>query len=218
MRCDRCDNEATVHETMLVAGQKVEKHLCESCARDEGLSIHPTEPINALLSKFIMAPGLVQQAAGGGRSKKDQKAPSCPDCGMTWMEFRKCGLLGCATCYEVFETRLAPLIERAQEGATHHVGKAPRGSVGLADHQRRLRALRVELGEAIDAEQYEHAAQLRDSITKIEELVELERSEAAKRVDRGIVGSGGPEGVTPGGSGDDPGLETECFDEPGGEP
>jgi len=221
MRCDQCDNEATVHEVTVVGNQKVEKHLCESCAQAEGLTTQPTEPINALLSKFIMAPGLVQQAVtGGGKQKNENKAPSCPECGMTWMEFRKSGLLGCSQCYETFESRMAPLIERAQEGATHHVGKAPRGSAGLADHQRTLRTLRAELTEAIEAEQYEHAAQLRDSISEIEALVEQERESGSRRVERGMTedvidgaGDEGSEGVTPGAGKDD----DERFDEPEGE-
>lgn len=187
MRCDRCDNEATVHEVTVVGGKRVEKHLCESCAREDGLTVQPTEPISALLSKFIMAPGLAQQASGTPKKSGEPAAPTCSECGMTWMEFRKSGLLGCAHCYEAFESRLAPLIERAQEGATHHVGKAPRGSAGLADHQRTIRALRAELAEAIEAEQYEHAAQLRDSITQLEQRIETERTEAARRVDRGLV-------------------------------
>ena len=216
MRCDQCDNEATVHEVTVLGGKRVEKHLCESCARAEGLTIQPTEPINALLSKFIMAPGLLQQASGGGRSKADPRSPACPECQMTWMEFRKTGLLGCAKCYEAFESRLAPLIERAQEGATHHVGKAPRGSAGLADHQRTLRALRGELTEAISAEQYEHAAQIRDSISKIEAQIERERGEAVRRVDRGMVGSDDPESVPHGGGADGPDDEPERFEEPGG--
>lgn len=219
MRCDQCDNEATVHEVTVVGNQKVEKHLCESCAQSEGLTTQPTEPINALLSKFIMAPGLVQQAVtGGNKPKGENKAPECPECSMTWMQFRKSGLLGCATCYETFESRLAPLIERAQEGATHHVGKAPRGSAGLADHQRTLRALRAELAEAIEAEQYEHAAQLRDSISKIEAQVEQERSASARRAERGMTeeiiveaSNDESEGVTPGAAQDD----DERFDEPG---
>jgi protein arginine kinase activator len=214
MRCDQCDNEATVHEVTVVGGKRVEKHLCESCARAEGLTMQPAEPINALLSKFIMAPGLMQQAVGGGRARGEASSPACPECTMTWMEFRKAGLLGCAGCYEAFESRLAPLIERAQEGATHHVGKAPRGSAGLADHQRTLRALRAELTEAITGEQYEHAAQIRDSITKVEAQVERQRSEAARRVDRGMVGEDAPEGVTPGAPTDD---EPEGFDEIGGQ-
>lgn len=213
MRCDQCDNEATVHEVTVVSGKRVEKHLCESCARAEGLTIQPTEPINALLSKFIMAPGLMQQAVGGGRARGEAGSTACPECAMTWMEFRKAGLLGCAKCYEAFESRLAPLIERAQEGATHHVGKAPRGSEGLADHQRTLRALRAELTEAITAEQYEHAAQIRDSISKIEAKVERERSQTSRRVDRGMVGEDDPEGVTPGAPTDEP----EGFEEIGGE-
>jgi protein arginine kinase activator len=35
-------------------------------------------------------------------------------------------LLGCATCYAQFEAQLGPLLARAHEGGTHHVGKSPR--------------------------------------------------------------------------------------------
>lgn len=156
MRCDRCDKEATVHEVTVHKGQKVEKHLCEDCAKKDGIAVQSHAPINALLSKFVMSAGGAGE--GGG------KAASCPNCGMTWGEFRQHGLLGCAECYGVFEAHLGPLLERAQEGATHHVGKTPTRAGGSVDRQRLLASLRKRLNEAIAAERYEQAAKLRDEL------------------------------------------------------
>ncbi|MEC9372580.1 MAG: hypothetical protein VYC34_02005, partial [Planctomycetota bacterium] len=111
MKCDRCDNEATVHEVSLHKGKKVEKHLCESCAKEDGIAVQTHVPINALLSKFVKSAGVLGEG--------EEATPSCPECGMTFGEFRQHGLLGCPHCYEVFEEQLGPLIERAQEGGSH---------------------------------------------------------------------------------------------------
>jgi len=211
MKCQRCDqNEATVHEVTIAHGKPTEKHLCESCAQQAGISPRPAETSDAFISKFIIAPGLVNQAGPSAKSKP--RSPACAECGMTWMDFRKSGLLGCASCYEMFESRLAPLIERAQEGATHHVGKVPQGSADLADHQRTLRSLRLDLAEAIEAEQYEQAAELRDSIAKVEDQIERERCESESRTHRGVINADDPESVTHSGAADDDPAE-EAGDE-----
>ena len=110
---------------------------------------------------------------------------ACPSCGLTFSEFKTSGHLGCANCYKVFESQISPLIERAHEGATHHVGKVPKrllggGASGSAEarsvlgdlearNQRRI-ALRKQLDDAIRGEQYEVAAKLRDQISKLSEL------------------------------------------------
>lgn len=111
---------------------------------------------------------------------------ACPSCGMTFEEFRQKGVLGCAHCYAAMEAQLGPLIERAHEGATHHVGKVPRrllkGETTAAaeraarllgtmkDHQERIRLLRKQLAEAVGAEQYERAAAIRDELRRFGEL------------------------------------------------
>lgn len=162
MKCDTsgCEREATVHEVTIKGGKKVEKHLCELCAREHGISVQTHAPISELLTKFVMS------QAGGGQEQQGEKsrATACPACGCTWARFRQHGLLGCDRCYEVFEEGLSPLIERAHQGATHHVGKAPRrAGEGLA-LQNRMAALRRELQEAVACEQYERAARLRDEL------------------------------------------------------
>lgn len=165
MNCDTegCPNEATVSETVIRGGKRVEKHLCEQCARKQGLVVQQHVPISELLSKFV-----VQQS--GGAAKSAEKSAHCPSCSMTWAQFRQNGVLGCAECYRAFESDLSPLIERAHEGGTHHVGKAPRRAGGAAAAQvvqTRLAAIRRELEQAVATEQYERAARLRDELRKI---------------------------------------------------
>jgi protein arginine kinase activator len=124
--------------------------------------------------------------AGSPAGAGTGSAGVCGSCGLTFEEFRHKGVLGCAQCYAAMEPQLGPLIERAHEGATHHVGKVPRrlsrGETTAAaeraarllgtmkDHQERIRLLRKQLAEAVGAEQYERAAAIRDELRRCGEL------------------------------------------------
>jgi len=160
MVCQRCKKrQATVHLTEIVKSEKREKHLCEKCAADEGVTVKQHVPLNELLSNFLVAQAGAQQMAD----------ISCPECGMTFIEYRNHGLLGCPRDYDVFEKALAPMIERAHEGGTNHVGKTPKqhGSDG-ANQERDLQRLRKELNAAVQREDYEKAAKLRDQLQELE--------------------------------------------------
>lgn len=179
MNCDRCDNEATVHEITVVGGVQHEKHLCEQCAAEEGVVIGAGGSVTELLGK--LAEGLPP----GTAIEITHASPKCPSCGLTFAKFRHSGLLGCASCYSAFEDRLGPLLERAHEGAAQHVGKIPKRALAatrvsptgesgpdiLGDaeqHAQRAQLLRKKLEEAVAAEQYERAAKLRDELNQLE--------------------------------------------------
>ncbi len=174
MKCDRCDKEATVHELRVVKGVKVEKHLCEHCAKQDGIAVQSQVPIDELISKYVMA-----QGASATETAKAGRAPAaCARCGLTYAEYRQAGLLGCPECYRAFGVQLGPLLERAHEGGTHHVGKVPRHALarrragaedvlgGPAGRAERIATIRRQLSEAIRAEQYERAAALRDELAR----------------------------------------------------
>lgn len=163
MKCDNCNKNATVHLTEIKGGKKIEKHLCEQCAaQNEGLPVKSHMPINELLTNFVMAHSGLQKETGSG----------CEQCGITWAEFRQSGLLGCQNDYQAFEKDLAPLLERAHgKNATHHIGKVParRGGSGVPmKRQVDLTRLRRELAKAVEGEDYERAAKLRDQIRQAE--------------------------------------------------
>ncbi len=157
-KCDKCDRPATVHLTEIVDGQKIEKHLCEVCAAAEGITVQPSIPISQLLEDFVMQ----------SQEAKHLGDLVCDQCGMTFLEFRQHGLLGCAHDYEAFAEALDPLLARAQEAATTHVGKVPSRAGGDEVRQNRLLQMRSELQKAIRAEAYEEAARLRDQIQTLE--------------------------------------------------
>ena len=160
-KCDRCGCEATVHETIIRNGKVIEKHLCLDCAQEEGIAPQPHPSINELITSYTIAQSGGVLASGA--------SAECSNCGMKYAQFRKHGLLGCSECYAAFEGQVGPLIERAHEGATHHVGKRPRRAGGAVDRERRITALRKQLQDAIDAEQYEKAAVLRDQLLDFED-------------------------------------------------
>jgi protein arginine kinase activator len=159
LNCDKCDKPATVHLTEIIGGQKIEKHLCESCAISEGITIKSDMPISQLLEDFIL------QTSGGAAESRELK---CDVCGMDFAEFRSKQLLGCPHDYEAFEPALLPLLERAQDGASQHVGKAPRQSGERQQRQMAVLRLRAQLKDAVACEDYERAAELRDQIKQME--------------------------------------------------
>lgn len=157
--CQLCqDSKATVHITDTIP-EKRERHLCEKCAEKEGVIIkQPHQTTNEILQQFI------KQKSGVGVGED----LSCPQCGMTFREFQLKGQLGCPHDYEVFQSVLHTLIERAQDGATHHVGKVPKTADDKIKQQTGLLRLRRELQEALDKENYEDAARVRDKIKTME--------------------------------------------------
>jgi protein arginine kinase activator len=78
------------------------------------------------------------------------------------------GRLGCSQCYEFFQQQLIPLL-RSIHGNTRHVGKIPQRFARQVSLRRKARGLQDELELAIQLEQFERAAELRDEIRKLSE-------------------------------------------------
>ncbi len=161
--CQACKKAAaTVHTTDITPdGEKRERHLCDNCAQEEGVipKSQPHMPINEILSGLVVQKTTIQQLAD----------LTCPSCKMRFVEFRNSGLLGCVCDYDAFEKALLPLIERAHDGAGHHIGKVPRRLGTPRSAESDLIRLRRELNRAVDGEQYEEAARIRDRIRTLEE-------------------------------------------------
>jgi protein arginine kinase activator len=158
-KCDKCGRDATMHVTEILQGQKIEKHLCQQCAGEEGIALKSQLPLSQILEELVL-----QTAAG-----KELAELRCESCGISFAEFRQKGLLGCPADYTAFENVLVPLVERAHEGASQHVGKAP-SNAGVEERRlNELLRLRAELKAAVSDEQYERAVRLRDRIKELEE-------------------------------------------------
>ncbi len=163
MQCEEChENEAEVLITEIDAdGNLVEKHLCKTCAGKKGYLHSKQKPLSELFTDILKEKG------------EGEEELCCSACGMSWADFRSTGRFGCENCYHEFGAKIEHLISRIQ-GTTHHTGRnapaAPRQSPILRDME--VKRLRKELAKAIQQEQYEEAAKLRDDLRKYEERIE----------------------------------------------
>ncbi len=159
-KCDKCDQPATYHAVEIVSSQKVEKHLCDIHAAEEGLTFKAApKPINELLTNFV-------KMHSGNTPKQEM---TCEHCGLTFAQFQQRSLLGCPGCYEAFGQSMAQLLSRAHEGSEQHHGKVPQRAGTGQVQQHQLLRMRKRLDEAVDAEDYELAAHLRDEINHMSE-------------------------------------------------
>ncbi len=171
MLCDICQkNNATVHLTEIVDNQITELHLCEDCARQKGTQMEQHFGLTDLLAGLT---DLGQQFEVQGKSKM-----KCPNCGLSYEDFRRVGRLGCSECYTAFKESLAVLLKRIH-GSIQHLGrkpssiaqaKFPRPQVAAAPKQKQseLELLRTKLERAIKLEEFEQAAKIRDKIKAVE--------------------------------------------------
>ena len=96
-----------------------------------------------------------------------ERVLKCPSCGLSYDDFKQKGRLGCGKCYETFRRLLLPLIKKIHS-ATRHTGKAPLHLEKRVSSQLKIKELHQHLQRAIQLEEYEEAAKLRDQIKELE--------------------------------------------------
>lgn len=170
-KCSRCSKPATLHITELQNGGVKALHLCESCAH-EYLS-HPDGAESNVESESL-TDKLAELTSDEQLDDLDQL--TCPNCGITFREFRNQGRLGCPHDYVAFGRELTPLLENIH-GETHHAGKFPKRAPDASQRQYRLIKLRNDLRLAVQDEEYEAAARLRDEIQSLETELQTEQTE-----------------------------------------
>ncbi len=177
MKCDKCTKKATVHLTEIVDGKVMEMHMCEDCAREQSQQMEQQFGLADLLA------GLTDFGKHVPDVEHKSAVLQCATCGLTYDDFRKFGRFGCARCYLAFKPQLKTLLKKIH-GSSEHLGKAPLKLMPLeaaAPGQATPVAveeapepvdpvvlLRRQLHEAIEHEDFERAAALRDQIHELE--------------------------------------------------
>ena len=164
-KCTQCSKSASLHITEILDGNVQEIHLCESCAQNY---LATPEPKSVISDEE--ADGFLEKIAefSSDDDLDDAESPTCPNCGISFKEFRSQGRLGCPHDYIAFEQELLPLLENIHS-ETQHTGKYPQRTPAASQKQYELIKLRNQLRAAVDEEAYELAADLRDTIRDIEE-------------------------------------------------
>jgi protein arginine kinase activator len=163
MKCQICEvAEATIHVKEVKNEQVTELHLCERCAREKGYHSMVEKGSISIASQLVW---MAENLYPGGSSQVGMI--KCGGCGLKYSEFMKTGRLGCPKCYEDFGTQLRQILRRVH-GSVRHVGKAPGKEGTQFERRRQVQTLHEELERAIEREEYEKAAMIRDRIREIE--------------------------------------------------
>ncbi len=169
MICQSCGKKtATTHIKTIVNGKLTQYHLCADCAKEKGYG--------GMFSNWGLDFGSL---LGGllGVEPSREKIQRCGKCGASFDEIAKTGKLGCAECYKTFRRQLLPVIQRIH-GTARHKGKTPNSSaLRILDTNQQivpvqespLEEKKRQLQQAVEAQEYERAAVLRDEIKELEQ-------------------------------------------------
>ena len=149
MLCEKCGKRnATVMYTQIVNGKKSSLNICSACAAGESLF----DNFGSLLSYGTRA---------------ESGVTVCPVCSTTLAEFTRKGRMGCGKCYDTFR-RQAEAMLRKIHGTAVHVSESEQSEIKEIKEDKKekseLDILKEKLKTAIENENYEEAAVLRDEI------------------------------------------------------
>lgn len=171
MKCTHCNQrEATTHIRKVINGKKEEMHLCKECAEELGV-----------MNEFDFEPFTTDSffgnllGAGVAALNSLTGVERCGYCGSSFNDIVNSGKVGCAHCYDKFESKLNPSIEKLH-GRTKHVGKhvtyveekaEPEKSEEAPKKINKLDELKQELKQAVKEQRFEDAAVIRDKINDL---------------------------------------------------
>jgi len=193
-----CNKPKNIHVSDFVDGQMSHMHICQECACQleqitGGVAIeppmppepepepphpftlglpvvNPIPPSNSPIGFFMK---LMQQMQDRHREEELMRVP-CPICGHTLKDVAETGRIGCPHCYTFFKHQLSPLLQKVQEGASHHVGKHPKPKLDSSKIiQNSIDSLQKKMDLAVKEERYEDAALIRDQIAALRKKLEF---------------------------------------------
>ena len=168
MICQDCNKrEAQVKFTQIVNNQKTTLALCTECAAARGFH-SPLEKAPFPLAEILSGLAAANPTMDDTMIREDLV---CPGCGLTFQDFARQGRFGCGECYSAFRTRLEAIMRKIH-GSSLHRGQAPvqeqpsqneTPAIPVREEER----LEAELHKAVDKEEFERAAEIRDKLKMI---------------------------------------------------
>ncbi len=175
MLCQDCTKrEAQVHLTQIVNNEKMTLHLCKDCAAARGFH-SPLDNMPFPLAELLS--GWAQNLPA--TSSKEDLLLKCPVCGLTFEKFTRQGRFGCGDCYKTFRNRLEPIMRKIH-GASMHRGKTPvispeEEKSEMTSSIKEEERLDQELKKAIESEDFERAAEIRDKLKTLREAYSVDK-------------------------------------------
>ena len=176
MLCDECGKNPAVFSVTIASGGGVSnRHLCAECMKKMESSLTQGN-IHSFLSSIMSMLSPAQ---------KESDQLTCAHCGLSYSDFERTGKLGCAGCYQSFQEKLKPMLQRIH-GSSKHVGRTPAHMAEPAPEapvqepvptqaelrQQRMEELKQKMDEAVAVENFEAAAQYRDEMRALAQEAE----------------------------------------------
>ena len=154
MICDICQSRnATVRVKKMSAGMLADHFLCAECAMRFGYA-HKINRFYSVVPDF---------------PSSDRLTVTCKCCGCSLNDITEMGIVGCAECYQTFRDQLADTLHKIH-GEVKYAGRVPASASPRLQREKRITQARAELAEAIEQENFEKAAVLRDYIRELENV------------------------------------------------
>ena len=152
MKCDKCSNQAVYHSTVIINGNSQSTHLCEECAKKEGVFNQTNQFFDDFFESF--------NNFMPGNSLFDIL---CPSCSSSFVDFRKNHYLGCEDCYSTFRNRAEDFINSNKEMDNKIEFRTPQKTKEDVE----IEKLTSQLNKAIQEERYEDASDINKKIKAI---------------------------------------------------
>ena len=158
MKCDLCKkNEAVLYIKDVEGHKEFHQKLCMDCVMKMSDNVLPALLPLASILGVLNIPGLSLTL--------DKRTFKCPHCKRTLEEIEKTHIVGCETCYKTFKDFIDPIIFTSGY-ALPYKGSYPKSLQKYSEHRKRLKLLKSQLQDAVNTEDFEIAAKVRDELKR----------------------------------------------------
>ena len=165
MICQICGkHNASMLVRQIIDDTAKELYICRACAKKHHLYSDNNEMHLSLKAIFD---GLVPQLDMSEEARDSVHPLACPDCGMPFSRVKEKKILGCPRCFFYFRDTVLKLMQETS-GEVFYAGNLPLQPEIFSGTLVSLQHLEDELQKAVENEEYELAAYLRDKIKEQE--------------------------------------------------
>jgi len=160
MICDMCKlNEAKISVEQVADGVTKNIYLCPVCSQRLGFGMF-SKTIDISITKIL------------GSDDKDnddgRKSDQCPVCGLSFREIESKKMMGCPECFSFFKAEIMEILGKKKKNLKYSGFITDEQSSETFFETHSSEELHEELKKAVETEDYERAAALRDEIKALE--------------------------------------------------
>ena len=158
MICDMCKlNEAKISVEQVADGVTKNIYLCPACSQRLGFGMF-SKTIDISITKILEA----------NDNDDGRKSDQCPVCGLSFREIESKKMMGCPECFSFFKAEIMEILGKKKKNLKYSGFITDEQSSETFFETHSSEELHEELKKAVETEDYERAAALRDEIKALE--------------------------------------------------